>query len=265
MANVTNTMNEYGEVEPRPRVRRSRAGIVGWLLFLLTLGAAVAFVKYVYLPLRAEEARLNGLLANGSAREKDLKKKLSEAEARTAALEAKGLQLSGKLAQTEAEKQKLEGELKRAQTELASILEPQISAGSVQIKRRGSELVVELSDQILFDSGRAEINEAGQTVLAQVAKSLVALGNHTIQVGGHTDRTRVSNPETAERFPTNWELSATRATNVVRFLEERGKIPGSRLLATGFAQFRPVADNNNAENRQKNRRIELVLLPTARN
>lgn len=261
---MTNTVNEFEAAEPRPRVRRSRAGIVGWLLFLLTLGAAVAFVKYVYLPLRAEESRLNGLLADASAREKDLKKKLSQAEARTAALEAKGQQLSGRLAQTEAEKQKLEAELKRVQNELASILEPQISAGSVQIKRRGSELVVELSDQILFDSGRAEINAAGETVLAQVAKSLAALGNHTIQVGGHTDRTRVSNPETQERFPTNWELSTARATNVVRFLEERGKIPGARLVATGFAQFRPVADNNNAQNRQKNRRIELVLLPTAK-
>lgn len=262
MANTTNLVNEYGEVEPRPRVRRSRAGIVGWLLLILVIGAAVAFVKYVYLPLRAEEARLNGLLADAAARDKDLKKKLSEAEARTAALEEKEQRLSGKLAQTEAEKAKLEGELKRVQSELSAILSPQISAGNVQIKRRGNELVVELSDQILFDSGRAEVNEAGQTVLEQVAKSLAALGNHTIQVGGHTDRTRVSNPETQERFPTNWELSTARATNVVRFLEERGKIPGSRLVATGFAQFRPVADNNSAANRQKNRRIELLLLPT---
>ena len=262
MANTTNMANEYDDVEPRPRVRRSRAGLVSFLLLILMIGAAVAFVKYVYLPLRSEEARLEGLLTDASAREKELKKKLGDAEARALALEAKGQQLSGQLAQSEAERQKLEAELKRVQNELSSILEPQISAGSVQIKRRGNELVVELSDQILFDSGRAEVNEAGQTVLAQVAKSLVALGNHTIQVGGHTDRTRVSNPETQERFPTNWELSTARATNVVRFLEERGKIPGARLLATGFAQFRPIADNNSAENRKKNRRIELVLLPT---
>lgn len=262
MANTANLANEYEDAELRPRRRRSRAGVVGWLLLLLVLGAAVAFVKYVYLPLRAEEARLNGSLADASAREKDLKKRLSEADARADALDEKGRQLSGKLAQTEAEKQKLEGELKRAQNELSAILEPQISAGSVQIKRRGSELVVELSDQILFDSGRAEVNEIGQKVLEQVAKSLAALGSHTIQVGGHTDRTRVSNPATQERFPTNWELSTARATNVVRFLEERGKIPGARLVATGFAQFRPVADNDTAENRQKNRRIELVLLPT---
>lgn len=262
MANSTNLVDEYEAVALRPRPRRSRAGIVGWLLFLLVLGATIAFVKYVYLPLRAEEARLNGSLASASAREKDLKRKLSEADARAAALDAQGRQLSGKLAQTEAEKDKLEAELKRVQNELSSILEPQISAGSVKIKRRGGELVVELSDQILFDSGRAELNEDGATVLAQVAKSLAALGNHTIQVGGHTDRTRVSNPETQERFPTNWELSTARATNVVRFLEERGKIPGARLVATGFAQFRPVTDNDTAENRQKNRRIELVLLPT---
>jgi chemotaxis protein MotB len=151
------------------------------------------------------------------------------------------------------------------QSELASILEPQISAGNVSIKRRGNELVVDLSAQILFDSGRAEVNEAGQKVLAEVARSLVAVKGYSIQVGGHTDQMRVTNPETRERFPTNWELSTARATNVVRFLEERGKIPGSRLVATGFSQFRPVAPNNTEENRQKNRRIELLLLPSPKN
>jgi chemotaxis protein MotB len=83
-------------------------------------------------------------------------------------------------------------------------------------------------------------------------------------VGGHTDQMRVSNPETQERFPTNWELSTARATNVVRFLEDRGKLPGSRLVAAGFSQFRPVASNTTEQTRQQNRRIELVLLPAQR-
>ena len=122
----------------------------------------------------------------------------------------------------------------------------------------GNELVVDLSAQILFDSGGAEVNEAGQKVLAEVGRSLSALKDYTIQVGGHTDHQRVTNPETQERFPTNWELSTARATNVVRFLEERGKIPGTRLVATGFNQFRPVAGNTTEEGRQKNRRIELM-------
>jgi len=246
------------------RPKRSRAGIVGWLLFLLVLGAAGAGIYYLYLPLRADRARLEQEVADAAQREQRLKASVSEFEARATTLVSKQEELSGKLAQTQAEREKLEAELKRVQTELSSILEPQISAGNVRIKRRGNELVVDVSDRILFDSGRAEINDGGQKVLAEVAPSLTRLPNYVVQVGGHTDRTRVVNPETVERFPTNWELSTARATNVVRFLEERGKIPGGRLEATGFAQYRPVAGNATADERQKNRRIELVLLPAAR-
>jgi chemotaxis protein MotB len=248
-----------------PRPRRSRAGVVGWLLFLLLAAAIAAFVKYVFLPLRAERADLVTRAGEASELEKRLRKSVADVEARVSELDARQQQLSGKLAETQAERDKLEGELKRVQSELAKVLEPEINAGNVRIKRRGNELVVELSDQILFDSGHAEINEGGQQVLAHVAPSLLRLEGYSIQVGGHTDRTRVVNPETQERFPTNWELSAARATNVVRQLEERGKIPGARLMATGFAQYRPVAGNATADDRKKNRRIELVLLPTPKN
>jgi chemotaxis protein MotB len=248
-----------------PRPRRSRAGVVGWLLFLLLAAAIAAFVKYVFLPLRAERADLVTRAGEASELEKRLRKSVADVEERVSELDARQQQLSGKLAETQAERDKLEGELKRVQSELAKVLEPEINAGNVRIKRRGNELVVELSDQILFDSGHAEINEGGQQVLAHVAPSLLRLEGYSIQVGGHTDRTRVVNPETQERFPTNWELSAARATNVVRQLEERGKIPGARLMATGFAQYRPVAGNATADDRKKNRRIELVLLPTPKN
>ncbi len=176
-------------------------------------------------------------------------------------LESKQEQLTGKLAETQAERDKLEADLKGVQDQLSSILEPQIQAGNVHITRRGRELVVDVADQVLFESGQAEVSEAGQTVLAKVAPSLAGLRGYTIEVAGHTDRTRVVNPETRERFPTNWELSTARATNVVRFLQERGKIPGSRLEAAGFAEFRPAAGNATAEERQKNRRIELILIP----
>ena len=181
--------------------------------------------------------------------------------AEAAELRASREQLSGQLARTEAEREKLEAELKRVQSELSAKLEPEIHAGNVRIKRRGNELVVDVSDQILFDSGRAEVNESGQKVLAQVAQSIIALKGYRIQVGGHTDNVRVVNPETKERFPTNWELSTTRATNVVRFLQEKGRIPGARLVAAGFSEFRPAASNATEKDRQKNRRIEIVLLP----
>jgi chemotaxis protein MotB len=68
-------------------------------------------------------------------------------------------------------------------------------------------------------------------------------------------------PGLRERYPTNWELSAARATNVVRHLQEKARLPGERLVASGFAQYRPAASNRSQAGRRQNRRIEIVLVP----
>jgi chemotaxis protein MotB len=232
----------------------------GWLAFLIAVGGAVAFGKYVYLPLRASKAQLQRDAQQSAEQLKSLSAKLRGAEARTAELQSRQDQMAGELAKTVAEREQVETELKRLQSDLASKLEPEIHAGNVSIKRRGNQLVVDLAEQILFDSGQAELNEGGDRVLGQLGQSLLALRGYTIQVGGHTDNARVTNPQTQQKFATNWELSAARATNVVRYLEEHDKIPGERLAAAGFSQYRPSASNNTTEGRKKNRRIELVLL-----
>jgi chemotaxis protein MotB len=159
-----------------------------------------------------------------------------------------------------AEKEKIESELKGLQNELTKKLEPEIREGNVRIRRRGQELVLDMADQILFDVGKAEVNDRGKSVLAGVAASVSALP-YSLQVAGHTDSSRITTPETQERYPTNWELSTARATNVVRFLQDRGKISGSKLGAAGFAEFRPAQSNATEEGRQKNRRIEILLQP----
>jgi hypothetical protein len=87
---MANQANQFETMELVPRERRSRTGIVGWVLLLLVIGLAVAFVKFLYLPLQAEQARLSGQLGEASEREKQLKKKLSDADARVAELEAQG-------------------------------------------------------------------------------------------------------------------------------------------------------------------------------
>ncbi len=233
---------------------------MGWLLFLMLLAGAGAFVWYLYLPLRAQRIALERKAEEGEERERASAKKLRDSAAQLAELERQQEQLSGELVQTQAEKARIEGELKRVQGELSAKLDPEIQAGNVTIKRRGNDLVVDLADKILFDSGQTELHESGQNVLAQVAPTLAQLKQYSIQVAGHTDSTRVVSAATQERYPTNWELSAARATNVVRFLQERGKVPGERLVAMGFAQYRPAASNASAAGRQQNRRIELVLI-----
>lgn len=248
------------EDEERPRKRGSRAWI-GWVLFILLLGGAGAFIWYLYMPLRATRASLESDLVRAGERERMLNGRIKEGEERITKLGADCDKVASELKQTVAEKEKIESELKGVQNELAKKLEPEIQAGNVRLRRRGQELVLDMADEILFDTGQAEVSERGQSVLMQVARSLAELRTYAIQVAGHTDGTRITNVKTQERFPTNWELSSARATNVVRFLQERGKIPGQRLVAAGFGEFRPTASNSNDEGRRKNRRIEILLLP----
>ncbi len=245
---------------PRPRRSRSR-GWLGWLLFLVASAGLGAFVYFLHWPLRQARARLDHDLGQAAQRERNLAQRLEQADHRCARLDQERKKVAGELAQTVAEKERIESELKQVQAELSQKLNPEIQTGNVRIRRRGQELVLDMADQILFDTGQADLNQRGQQLLMQVAKSLAELGTYAVQVGGHTDGTRVVMPATQERFATNWELSTARASNVVRFLQERGKIPGQRLVAAGFAEFRPVASNADEEGRQKNRRIEIVLLP----
>ena len=253
------------EVDDRPKKKRS-SGWLGWLLLVVVLGLVGAFVYYLYLPLRAARAaaladveRAQAELGKSKARERATEERLKASEARFTGLEQDLSKVSGELRQTQAEKEKIESELKGIQTELSKKLEPEIREGNVLIRRRGQDLVLDMADQILFDTGQAELSESGQKVLAGVADSVRDLRTYSLEVAGHTDGSRITNPTTQQRFPTNWELSTARATNVVRFLQERGKIPGQRLGAAGFAEFRPAGSNSTEAGRKKNRRIEILL------
>jgi chemotaxis protein MotB len=249
--------DEFDDYSPP---KRRSGGFLGWLLFVLVCALAGAFVYYLYLPLRKTRASLDEDLGKARDRERALTERLRKSDERFTGLEQNLSKVSGELQQTVAEKEKIEAELKGLQNELTKQLEPEIREGNVHLRRRGQDLVLDMSDQILFDTGQAEVAERGQKVLAGVAASVRALP-YSLEVAGHTDSARIATPATAERFPTNWELSAARATNVVRFLQERGKIQGSRLGAAGYAEYRPAASNATEAGRQQNRRIEILLRP----
>ncbi len=122
------------------------------------------------------------------------------------------------------------------------------------IARRG--LVIRLlTDRVLFASGQAQLEPASTRLLTALARLLVAEVRHPIVVEGHTD----SRPTGGGRFPTNWELSTARSTQVVRFFIRHGVLP-QRLQAAGVAAQRPVASNSNHFGRSRNRRVEIVLV-----
>lgn len=197
--------------------------------------------------------------------------KKAAAEALAAAEEKLG-KLEEKLEAAKGEKGALESQLKTKEEALAAIkaledslaatLVAEIESGEISVKERHGYLVVNVSDKVLFATGSAELSDRGKKVIAKLAESLKSLPDEQVfQVGGHTDNQPIKSDDVLAKFPTNWELSTARATTVVRMLEEEAGIPGERLVAAGFSQFRPVAKNKNAKNRKKNRRIEIALLP----
>jgi chemotaxis protein MotB len=231
-----------------------------WLLSLLAIvlivaAALAAFYLLYYRPLTQdlEDARREAsLLAQErstlKSRVSDLEHMLDELRAESADLEARVQEKETRLA-----------ELQSTQDELVSELEQEIADGQIQVQRLRGQLRVDMVDEILFDSGRATLKAEGQAVLKKVASVLIN-ANRIIQVQGHTDNVPIKG-RLAARFPTNWELSATRAVNVVRFLQEEAGLDPKSLSATGLSEYRPRAPNDTPEDRQKNRRIEILLVP----
>ena len=119
---------------------------------------------------------------------------------------------------------------------------------------------MDVVDQILFDSGSATLSGRGGEVLERVGAVLAQLEDRQIQVSGHTDDSPITDRLQAT-FPTNWELSVTRAVNVVRFLTEHAHVRAKHLVASGYAATQPVSSNASPQGRARNRRIEILLMP----
>jgi chemotaxis protein MotB len=137
-------------------------------------------------------------------------------------------------------------------------LSNEVQKGQLEIRQFKNMLSVDLAEQIFFDSGRATLKPGGKEILKKVGDALKGYENKMIRVVGYTDNVPVAKSLQAT-FPTNWELSVARATTVVRFLQEAG-VPPERLVASGRSEYDLVASNDTPEGRQKNRRIEIMLI-----
>jgi len=171
-------------------------------------------------------------------------------------------QLQVKVAELSQKAEKAEQLEKATQTyqDLQKKLEKEIQDGQVQITEMKNRLTMTMVDKIIFASGSAEISKEGKKVLDKVVSILKDIKDKRIQVEGHTDNVQIVSV-LKKRFPTNWELSTARATEVVRYLQESGDLDPHLLSATGYAEYMPVAPNDTDAGKHKNRRIEIVLLP----
>lgn len=126
--------------------------------------------------------------------------------------------------------------------------------------RRGETIEVLLAD-VFFESGSADLTDQGMSRLDAIAERLREdYRDRTVRVEGHTD-TQPIGPTLRQRYPTNWELSAARATAVVRYLQERHNMAPGRMEAVGFGAYDPVDSNATAEGRARNRRVRIAVLP----
>ncbi|MDA8180231.1 MAG: OmpA family protein [Desulfobacteria bacterium] len=182
----------------------------------------------------------------------ELRRKVDDLEAANAKLKAENASLA----------KAKEEQVRKVSSTYENLLEKmksEISQGQVAISELKGKLTVKMVDSILFDSGKAEVKKGGLEVLGKVISILKDVTDKSIRIEGHTDNVQIVGA-LAKRYPTNWELSAARAVNVTRYLQDQGVDPGN-LSAVAYGEWKPVAENDTAEGRAKNRRIEIILVP----
>lgn len=166
--------------------------------------------------------------------------KVSDATPTGAAIE----QIENEKDQMEALKAELDAKLKK---------ENLTASVKTSIDERG--LVISLNNAIFFDSGSADLKVDYEKTLLEIG-NMISVMNNFIRVEGHTDNV----PMNSSLYRSNWDLSAARAANVVRLLTSGTSIPPERMIAVGYGEYRPIADNSTEEGRAKNRRIDIIVL-----
>ena len=191
----------------------------------------------------------------------ELAQQKSKLEQQSAALEQQNTAIQQQVSILEQQKAALLAASQQRQQQYDALvqgLSKEVEQGQLQVRQYQNMLAVDLAEQIFFDSGRATLKAGGKDVLKKVGEALKGYENKVIRVVGHTDNVPLAK-SLQGMFPTNWELSVARATNVVRYLQDVG-IPPERMVASGRGEYDPVATNDTAEGRQKNRRIEIMLI-----
>lgn len=155
----------------------------------------------------------------------------------------------------DAQRQIADMEMDIAKEEIRQAVDEQGIGEQVEIVEEKDYILVRLESEVFFDSGHADIRPEGIQVLQQFAEILKTIDND-ILVSGHTDNVPINTP----LYKSNWELSTARATTVVRYFTETLGLDPVKFTATGNGEFRPIADNSTPEGRQRNRRIEIMIM-----
>ena len=189
----------------------------------------------------------------------ELRKKVADLDVENGKLRERNAALQQEV---ETLKKAKEEQVQKVSSTYESLLEKmksEISKGQVTISELKGKLTVNMVDSILFDSGKAEVKKGGLEILGKVISILKDVKDKSIRIEGHTDNVQIVGL-LAKRYPTNWELSAARAINVARYLQDEGIDPG-QLAAVACGEWKPAGTNDTEEGKAKNRRIEIILVP----
>lgn len=204
----------------------------------------------------ADKKELENLL---KAKSDELSKNVVDLRKRINDVEGENARLRGEIADLQKAKEEKVREVSSTYEQLLDKMKTEIAHGQVTISELKGKLTVNLVEAILFDSGKAEVKTQGLAVLQKVVDILKPVADKAIRIEGHTDNVQIVGTLT-KKYPTNWELSAARAINVARYLQQQGIDPAN-LSAAAYGEFKPVADNATDQGRAKNRRIEIALVP----
>ena len=149
-------------------------------------------------------------------------------------------------------------ELENAKRLLEQQLAGEISNNQVNLQMEDRGLVISFITEILFNSGKAELRNEAHSSLDKVSSVIKNnVSDREIGIEGHTD----NEPIRRSGWRSNWELSTSRSTSVLHYLVDKGGLDPKKLAATGYGEYRPVASNSTQEGRQKNRRVEIIIMP----
>ncbi len=208
-------------------------------------------------------------MAAAAAEKAALEKSLDEERAAKEKLQGELATLESNLNMSKAEIEKLSQEIKANNAKIASLrtsitdVFKDYDNSELNVREEGGKLYISVSNKILFRPGRDKLEGESQETIEKLAGvfNAASASSLNIMVEGHTDSDPVKIHK--YKFKDNWSLSAARATNVVRALQEAG-VKAGRLTASGKGDTQPVAANDNDEGKEKNRRTEFIAYPNAR-
>jgi len=143
--------------------------------------------------------------------------------------------------------------MKNVAGDIMEALQPLVAQGKVRLLETSRGVTIEINDSILFPAGQARLQPASISAMLAIAQVLAA-SDFPITIEGHTDNVPIATPQ----FPSNWELSAMRATTVLRLFNEGG-VGAERLTAIGYGETRPIETNTTIEGRARNRRVSMLI------